>query len=78
MKNRTTEQNETPSNLRNDALLSRPNAASFLGIQSQTLAVWACNKRYLLPYIKVGRRVLYRQSDLDAFIESNLVGGHNA
>jgi excisionase family DNA binding protein len=56
-------------------LINRCQAAAYLGIKEDTLAVWACNKRYSLPYIKIGRRVMYRQSDLDAFIESNLVGG---
>lgn len=59
----------------NETLKTRPSAAHFLNVKTQTLAVWACTKRYPLPYIKVGRRVMYRQSDLDAFIESNLVGG---
>lgn len=60
-----------------DALKTRPEAAYFLKVKAQTLAVWACNKRHPLAYIKVGRRVVYRQSDLDAFIESNVVGGHH-
>lgn len=61
----------------NNHLLNRCEAADYLRIKKETLAVWACNKRHPLPYIKVGRRVLYRQSDLDAFIESNVVGGHH-
>lgn len=56
-------------------LLDRKQAAHTLRIQPQTLAVWACNKRYGLPYIKVGRRVMYLTSDLEAFISSNRVGG---
>ncbi|MEO6118600.1 MAG: helix-turn-helix domain-containing protein [Methylotenera sp.] len=58
-------------------LLNRSEAAAYLGIKTETLAVWACNKRYKLAYIKIGSRVLYRQSDLDSFIASNLVGGRN-
>lgn len=59
-------------------LLNRCEAADYLRIKKETLAVWACNKRHELKYVKIGRRVLYRKLDLDAFIESNLVGGHNA
>lgn len=56
-------------------LRSRREAANYLGVAPQTLAVWACTKRYYLPQIKVGRHVKYRQSDLDAFIERNTIGG---
>lgn len=53
----------------NPNLLSRQEAAAFLGVSVSTLAVWACNKRYGLPVVKMGRLVKYRLSDLIAFIE---------
>lgn len=56
-------------------LLSRYEAAHFLGIKPQTLAVWKSNKRYNLPCIKVGRSVRYRKEDLEAFIAANVRGG---
>lgn len=55
-------------------LLPRKKAAQILGVEPQTLAVWACNKRYGLPYVKVGRRVMYRLKDIMMFIESRTVG----
>lgn len=55
-------------------LRSRREAAIYLGVAPQTLAVWACTKRYHLPLVKVGRHVKYRQSDLEAFIERNTFG----
>lgn len=57
-----------------DKLLSRKEAAYYLNIAPQTLAVWACQRRNSLPLIKIGRHVKYRQSDLDAFIARNTVG----
>ncbi len=57
-------------------LLNRREAAEFLGVLPETLAVWASTKRYDLPYVKVGGRVMYRPSDLDAFINANLKGGN--
>lgn len=54
-------------------LLTRKEAAEYLGITASTLAVWACVKRYKLPYIKIGRLVKYRRSDLDSFIERQTV-----
>lgn len=52
-------------------LLTRREAATYLGISEQTLAIWKCTGRYNLPYIKIGRLVKYKKSDLDAFIEKN-------
>ncbi len=49
-------------------LLTRTEAAAYLGIAPHTLAVWACTRRYPLPFVKVGRCVRYAVSDLDRFI----------
>ena len=49
-------------------------AADFLGISPGTLVVWRCMKRYPVPYLKVGRKVLYDVDDLVAFLESRKVG----
>ncbi len=51
-----------------DQLLTREQAAQYLGVSKGTLEVWACTKRYNLPYVKIGRLVKYRLSDLDGFI----------
>ncbi|MDA9818248.1 helix-turn-helix domain-containing protein [Flavobacteriaceae bacterium] len=50
-------------------LLSRRQASEYLGVKENTLAIWACNKRYGLPVIKVGRLCKYRLSDLDKFLD---------
>lgn len=57
----------------NKHLLSRNEAAEYLGVKPQTLSVWATTGRYNLPYIKVGRSVRYRQSDLDEFLLARTV-----
>jgi len=56
-------------------LLTRAEAAEFLGMRPQTLAVWALTGRYNLPCIKVGRSVRYRLSDLEAFLDRRTEGG---
>ncbi len=56
-------------------MLNRKAAAEFLGVKPQTLAVWSCTKRYDLPLIKIGRRVMYLVTDLVAFVNRNRVGG---
>ena len=54
-------------------LLTRDQAAEFLGVQVQTLASWACSGRYSLPFLKVGRCVRYRVSDLEKFLADRTV-----
>lgn len=66
-----------PSNLKaaaevaTDRLLSATDAASYLGVQEQTLAVWRSTGRYGLEFIKIGRLIKYRLSSLDEFLERN-------
>lgn len=52
-------------------LLTRAEAAEYLGVKIQTLALWATTGRYGLRFVKVGRLSKYRQSDLDEFLEKN-------
>ncbi|MEC5217782.1 excisionase family DNA binding protein [Actimicrobium sp. GrIS 1.19] len=59
-------------------LLCRKDAARYLGVAAQTLAQWAYNKRVQIPVTKLGRKALYKQTDLDAFVASNTVGGNHA
>lgn len=56
-----------------EELLTRKQAAHYLGIAASTLAIWASVKRYNLPYIKVGHLVKYRRKDLDAFIVNRTI-----
>ncbi|MDA9558248.1 helix-turn-helix domain-containing protein [Vibrio sp.] len=53
-------------------LHTRKQAAEYLGVTEGTLAVWASTGRYQLPFVKIGRKVFYRQLDLQIFIESNV------
>lgn len=57
-------------NLAPDPLYPPPKAATYIGVTEGTLSVWRCNKRYEIPYIKVGRLVRYRKSALDAWLLS--------
>lgn len=52
-----------------DPLYDPPEAAEYLGIKENTLAVWRCVGRYDIEYVKVGRLVKYRKSALDAFLD---------
>lgn len=54
-------------------LLSRKEAAEFLGVTEMTLAIWKSTKRYPIPCVKVGRLAKYRYGDLLEFVESRTV-----
>jgi excisionase family DNA binding protein len=51
-------------------LLTREEAATYLGVRPQTLAMWHANGRYSLRCVKVGRLVRYRKADLDQWLAS--------
>lgn len=53
-------------------LLSRSEAAAYLGVSKGTLEVWASTQRYNLPFVKIGRLAKYRMCDLEAFVQSRL------
>jgi excisionase family DNA binding protein len=63
----------SPQHKASSDLLTRREAAEYLGVTENTLAVWASVKRYNLSYVKVGRLVKYRRADLDAFIERRTI-----
>lgn len=68
-----------PDDIYNKRLLNEREAAAFLGTSAGTLNnLRARNKRDgsgpAIPYVKVGKSVRYRLSDLEMFIEANTHG----
>ena len=51
-------------------LVGEVRAAEILDVSPGTLQVWRSTGRYGIPFVKVGRRVKYRLSALQAWIES--------
>ena len=51
-------------------LLDEREAAKILDTKPSTLSVWRSTGRYALPFVKIGRKVRYRRSDLAAWLES--------
>lgn len=49
-------------------LLDEKTAAEYLDTQPGTLAVWRSTGRYAIPFVKIGRNVRYRRTDLDAWL----------
>lgn len=53
-------------------LMTPRDAAVYIGVKINTLAVWRMTNRYGLPFIKLGKIVRYRKTDLDIWIENRL------
>lgn len=53
--------------------LCRIETAKKMRVTPETLAVWASTKRHDLPYIKIGRKVYYRLSDINNLIKSRTI-----
>lgn len=59
--------------LNSNQLITRKQAAEFLGVKESTLAHWKCTGRYNLSSVKIGRLVKYRVSDLEQFIAKGVI-----
>ncbi len=53
-------------------LMTRKEAADYLGVSEMTLAIWKSTGRYSVRVYKIGRLAKYKKADLDAFIASRL------
>ena len=51
-------------------LFTPPEAAAYINVREQTLAVWRSSGRYDLRYVRCGRLIRYRKGDLDAWLAS--------
>jgi len=51
-----------------ERLISVEDAARYLGVQKNTIYSWA--RRRKIPSVKMGRRLLFDQEDLDRMIEA--------
>ncbi len=49
-------------------LISVEDAARYLGVQKSTIYSWASRRK--IPSVKMGRRLLFDQEDLDRMIEA--------
>lgn len=57
----------------NQKLLTPQEVSEILGVGVETLNVWRATNRYPLKYIKVGRLVRYRSTDIEDFLLSRTV-----
>jgi excisionase family DNA binding protein len=52
-------------------LLTVPEAAALLRLKPSTIRAWTCQRR--IPFVKVGRLVRIRRSDLESLITGSVV-----
>jgi hypothetical protein len=57
----------------NPEFFSNPKAAKYIDITPGTLAVWRSTGRFAIPFFRIGSKIRYRKSDLDAFLASRRV-----
>ena len=55
---------------KNTDLVDETEAAEILDLAPGTLSVWRSTGRYSIPFIKVGRKVRYSRTALNAWLES--------
>jgi hypothetical protein len=58
---------------RASGLLLQEQAAEFLGLKPSTLRKDRCTREIGVPFVKLGRLVRYRMSDLESFIAARIV-----
>jgi Helix-turn-helix domain len=58
-----------------DNLWTPKQTSERIRIGEPTLAVWRSTRRYNLPYVKIGSRVFYRESDVEKFLSSRTMSG---
>lgn len=51
-------------------IFTNKEAADYIGVKENTLAIWRSTGRYKIPYVKVGTKVIYNKVDLDAWLDS--------
>jgi len=57
--------------MKNETLLNVKQAAEFLTVVPRTLQAWR-DRGYGVQYIKVGRLIRYRQSDIETWLEAQV------
>jgi predicted site-specific integrase-resolvase len=54
-----------------DRLLTTSEVCDLWGFEPQTLRKWRCTGRGDLNFIRIGKSIRYRQSDIEAYLVTN-------
>jgi hypothetical protein len=66
---------QTQQSIEISVLLTPTDTAALLHTTVGVLAVWRSCRRYPLAFVRVGRKIMYRQEDVQHFIESRTQSG---
>lgn len=64
------EKKMTTNSNSSETFLNTEETAEYLKTSVSTLAIWRTTGRYNIPYMKIGRKVFYRKSELEAWLAS--------
>ena len=67
----------TATTERKSELLDRLEAAAFLRLSPSTLANWQSTQRKKIPCFKLGKRIFYRETDLQKWLELQIMNPVN-
>ncbi|WP_083930126.1 helix-turn-helix domain-containing protein [Methylovulum miyakonense] len=56
-----------------DKLVTTEKAAELLSIPAATLTKWRSTGQVKIPFVRIGRQIKYRTTDLKCFIESSTI-----
>ncbi|MGF7163255.1 excisionase family DNA binding protein [Rhodoligotrophos appendicifer] len=65
-------------NTATNALLNTEQAANVIGVTERTLSTWRHTGHVRIPYVKIGRKVVYRRSDLERYLDEHTVNASAA
>ena len=60
-------------NVMPSGVMTPRDAAVYIGVKINTLAVWRMTNKYGLRYLKLGKAIRYRKEDLDEWLASKSV-----
>lgn len=63
-----------PLSFNDDVLATQEEAAALIKINASTLQKWRSTGENNIPFVKIGRSVRYRVSDLKAYVERHVRG----
>lgn len=52
----------------NEKHMTTVEAARYLNLSPGTLKKWRCTGEQDIPFLKIGRRVIYKKADVDAWL----------
>jgi len=65
----------TPLSFTDDVLATTEEAATLIKINAATLQKWRSTGENNIPFVKIGRSVRYRVTDLRDYVERHVKGG---